>query len=84
VLGTSATGPWDVAAARPFVAEPALFAAPLVRQRDGSWALVGFRNTEPEGVLSFELTAPIPVRVGDGGLVAAPADVPSLPEVRPL
>ena len=24
-------------------------AAPLVQQRDGEWALIGFRNLEPEG-----------------------------------
>lgn len=84
--GESTTGPWDVASARPFEAEPALFAAPLVRQRDGGWVLVGFRNTESEGALSFEITAPIPVAVRDGGLVAAvPADeLPELGEGDPL
>jgi beta-fructofuranosidase len=35
VLGDSICGPWDIARARPFEAEPKLFAAPLVRQRDG-------------------------------------------------
>ena len=63
-----AHGPWDIASARPFTAEPNLFAAPLVRQRDGSWALVGFRNQEPEGILSFDILDPIPVAVRDGEL----------------
>jgi beta-fructofuranosidase len=83
VTGPSTTGPWDVDRARPFVAEPSLFAAPLVRQRDGGWALVGFLNTEPEGGDSFEITAPIPVRVTDGGLVAATEDLPVLLEPDP-
>ena len=68
VLGASPTGPWDIAAARPFEGDPKLFAAPLVQQRDGTWALVGFRNQEPEGILSFEILDPIPVALVDGEL----------------
>jgi beta-fructofuranosidase len=64
-------GPWNLADARPFEAEPGLFAAPLVQRRDGSWALLGFRNTEPEGAPAFEIVDPIPVRLEDGRLVAA-------------
>ena len=56
--GGSLTGPWDVSAAVPFRAEPTLFAAPLVQQRDGGWAPLGFRNREPEGILSFEIIDP--------------------------
>jgi beta-fructofuranosidase len=70
VLGDSLLGPWDIAAARPFVAEPDLFAAPLVQRRDGSWAFVGFRNLEPKGTLAFEILDPIPVHLRDGELVA--------------
>jgi beta-fructofuranosidase len=70
VTGDSLTGPWDIASARPFVDEPKLFAAPLVQQRDGEWAFVGFRNQEPEGILSFEILDPIPVRLVDGALRA--------------
>jgi len=69
VAGDSLTGPWDIERARPFVDDPALFAAPLVRERDGGWALVGFRNQEPEGILSFEIVDPIPVELRDGALV---------------
>jgi beta-fructofuranosidase len=69
VAGESLTGPWDVAAARPFRAEPDLFAAPLVQRRDSSWAFVGFRNLEPQGILSFEIIDPIPVRLEGGELV---------------
>ena len=70
VLGESVHGPWDIAAARPFTAEPKLFAAPLVQQRDGTWAFVGFRNQEPEGVLSFDILDPIAVGVRGGELRA--------------
>jgi beta-fructofuranosidase len=70
VLGESVTGPWDLTRARPFTDEPKLFAAPLVRQRDGTWAFLGFRNQEPEGVLSFELLDPIPLVLERGVLRA--------------
>ena len=50
-----------------------------MQQRDGSWALVGFRNLEPEGILSFEIIDPVPVRLEDGGLVADAAYVPNPP-----
>jgi beta-fructofuranosidase len=68
VLGASALGPWDIDAARPFEAEPKLFAAPLVRRRDGTWAFVGFRNQEPEGILSFEILDPIEVELRGSAL----------------
>ncbi len=71
VPGTSASGPWDIGLARPFTAEPDLFAAPLVQQRDGSWALVGFRNTEPRGELNFHIADPIPVGLDTHGALVA-------------
>ena len=57
---TTASRPGDDLTAEPFTAEPALFAAPLVQQRDGTWALVGFRNLEAHGVDGFEILDPIP------------------------
>ena len=48
-----------------------LLAAPLVQQRDGSWALVGFRNTEPKGIDAFEILDPIPVTLDDEGFLIA-------------
>ena len=42
-----AHGPWELDLARPFRGEPMLTAAPLVQRRDGTWALLGFRNLEP-------------------------------------
>jgi beta-fructofuranosidase len=70
LLGDSVFGPWDIAEARPLEADPKLFAAPLVQARDGTWAFVGFRNQEPEGILSFEIMDPIRVRLDDGALRA--------------
>jgi beta-fructofuranosidase len=68
VAGDSVLGPWDIGSAKPFREEPYLFAAPLVQDPTGEWAMVGFRNTEPEGVLQFEITDPIRVSVRDGAL----------------
>lgn len=71
VIGDSLSGPWDIAGARPFTGEPRLFAASLVQRRDRSWALLGFRNEEPDGAGSFEILDPIAVSVEHGQLRAA-------------
>ena len=55
MTGDSPLGPFDIATAQPFTPEPRLFAAPLVRRRDDSWALIGFR--EPH---DFRIVDPIP------------------------
>ena len=68
LTGPSLAGPWDIDQAKPFVAEPALFAAPLVQQRDSSWALIGFRNLESDGIFDFDITDPIPVELHDSAL----------------
>jgi len=67
----SPLGPWDLGRARPFTDEPALFAAPLVQMRDVTWALIGFRNLEPDGIPSYEILDPIPVRLAGDHLEAA-------------
>ncbi|MFI5953028.1 glycosyl hydrolase family 32 [Cryptosporangium sp. NPDC051539] len=71
VVGESPTGPWDLGRARPFAADPDLFAAPLVRGRDGGWVYLGFRNGDVEngGVEAFEVVDPIPVALVDGAMV---------------
>jgi Glycosyl hydrolases family 32 N-terminal domain len=64
-------GPWDIQRARPFTAEPDLFAAPLVQLRDESWVIMGFRNLEPKGIDAFEIIDPIPVTLDDEGYLVA-------------
>jgi beta-fructofuranosidase len=71
VPGQSVLGPWDITKARPFTADPYLFAAPLARRRDGSWAIVGFRNLEPQGQDGFFIHDPIPVTLDDDGYLIA-------------
>lgn len=68
VLADSCTGPWDIDTARPFQDDPVLSAAPLVQQRDGSWAFLGFRNQERLGIDSFEVIDPLPVTLRHGEL----------------
>jgi beta-fructofuranosidase len=69
VAGDSLTGPWELDRARPFAGEPLLTAAPLVQRRDGSWALLGFRNLEPDAPARLEVVDPIPVALRDGELI---------------
>jgi beta-fructofuranosidase len=68
--GAALTGPWDIAAARPFEAAPDLYAAPLVQRRDGSHALLGFLHREEDGIDSLAIVDPIPVALVDGTLRA--------------
>ena len=69
VAGASPTGPWDLDRARPFESEPTLTAAPLVQRRDGTWALLGFRNLEPAETAPLEILDPIPVALRGNALV---------------
>lgn len=59
VAGEAPLGPFDLTRAKPFLGDSKLFAAPLVQTREGEWVFVGFRNTEPEGVLNFHIIDPI-------------------------
>ncbi len=70
VVADSPLGPWDVRAAEPFLAEPRLFAGPLVHRRDGRAVLLGFRHLEEDGVDPLEVVDPVPVGVREGRLVA--------------
>jgi beta-fructofuranosidase len=65
------TGPFDIDQARPFTAEPDLFAAPLVQCRDGSWVILGFHNLESRGGDGFEICDPIPVALDADGYLTA-------------
>jgi beta-fructofuranosidase len=58
--GSDITGPWDLATARPFP-HPSLYAPRLVRDIDGTPALIGFLD-EVDGAFAGELTDPIRVR----------------------
>ena len=69
VAGESPTGPWGLDRARPFRGDPTLTAAPLVQRRDGSWALLGFRNLDPDATPELEVIDPIPVALRDGELI---------------
>jgi beta-fructofuranosidase len=74
VPSAGALGPWDMNKARPFLPEPDLFAAPIVRLRDGSSAIIGFRKPEPKGDpgnLGLEIIDPISVTLDDEGHLVA-------------
>jgi beta-fructofuranosidase len=64
-------GPFDIAAARPFTADPTLFAAPVVQRRDGGWVILGFHNLEDQGGEEFEICDPIPVGLDADGYLTA-------------
>lgn len=64
--GESLLGPWDLERARPFD-HPSLYAARLLRDVDGGWALLGFRDTEG-GRFVGEITDPLPVVADAEGL----------------
>ena len=52
-------GPFDVSRAVA-LSDDALYAGRLVRDRDGQWRLLAFRNRGPDGVFVGELTDPMP------------------------
>lgn len=68
--GDSLTGPFDVSRATP-VNAGSLYAGRLVRDRDGTLCLIGFRDVE-DGVFIGEIADPVPVTVTPDGLVRRP------------
>jgi beta-fructofuranosidase len=58
--GPTVIGPWDVARSQP-LRHPSLYAPRLVRDLDGSWALIGFVD-QVDNVFVGELTDPISAR----------------------
>ena len=69
--GPRTTGPWDVASAKPFQ-HPSLYAARLVRNIDGSWALIGFID-QVEGQFVGALSDPVAIHYSPrSGLEAGP------------
>jgi beta-fructofuranosidase len=82
VVGESLLGPFDLDAARPFLDDPRLFAAPLIHRRDGGWALLGFRRRSPEVGSELAVVDPIPVAWRDGELRRVWAPAPDLDDLR--
>jgi beta-fructofuranosidase len=70
---------FDLSTARPFEAEPDLFAAPLVQDRGGRWVFLGFLNLEAAGVDAFHILDPIPLDTAP--LRAAAGYVPVAPRL---
>ena len=66
VAGESLLGPWHISRAQPF-RHPSLYAARLVEERPGRWALLGFRDTE-DGSFVGEILDPLPVERDNGSL----------------
>lgn len=62
VVGEEATGPWDADAARPV--DAGIYAARLVKDLDGGWALLGFRDTI-DGEFIGEIADPVPFDFDD-------------------
>jgi beta-fructofuranosidase len=60
-VGESLLGPWDIAAARRLPV-PDLYAARLVRDRSGTWQVIGFRDGSVRGQFAGEIIDPIPLR----------------------
>lgn len=60
------TGPFDMSAAVPLTPE-ALYSARLIRQRDGSWALLAFENQQTDGTFDGRISDPIPFTITADG-----------------
>jgi beta-fructofuranosidase len=61
VVGESLLGPWDLRAARR-IPVPNLYAARLVRDRDGEWQLLGFRGGTATTDFAGEISDPVPLK----------------------
>lgn len=81
VNAPSLSGPFRVEDAYR-VTDESLYVGRLVRRRDGSWALMAFRNTAPDGSFVGELADPIPVTIDRGRLALADPDHPAFPPER--
>lgn len=64
-------GPWDLTRARPFTADPTLFAAPVVRRRDGSTVIFGFHHDGADR--SLWIGDPVPVTLDAEGYLVPSA-----------
>jgi len=66
VTGGSLLGPFDPSAAHP-VTDSALYSGRLVRDSDGRWVLLAFRNVDAHGAFVGELSDPMPIEVNSAG-----------------
>jgi beta-fructofuranosidase len=71
VPGKELSGPWDVERARPFTADPLLYAAPVVTLRDGTSAILGFHHDTGDEGPGLEISDPIPVTLDAEGYLVA-------------
>jgi beta-fructofuranosidase len=71
VPAESLAGPFDVSRARPFTADPLLYAAPIVTLRDGTSAILGFHLDVTDEGPGLEISDPIPVAVDAEGYLVA-------------
>lgn len=60
VPGDSLLGPFDIGAARPLT-DDTLYSGRVIRDRDGRWQLLAFRNRGEDGQFMGELSEPLPV-----------------------
>ena len=66
VVADSPTGPFDVSKATPLT-DDSLYVGRLVRDVDGSWALLAFHNQGPDGFIG-SISHPMPVELTPTGL----------------
>ena len=65
--GASVLGPFDVAAAHRLTDE-SLYSGRLVKEHDGAWSMLAFRNTHASGRFVGDITDPLRLQVaGEGG-----------------
>jgi len=66
VTGGSLLSPFDPSMAHP-VTDSALYSGRLVRDPDGCWVLLAFRNFDAHGAFIGELSDPMPVELTSAG-----------------
>jgi beta-fructofuranosidase len=66
-------GPYDLRNAKRIAGE-SLYSGRLVRDRGGCWVMLAFRNIDASGAFVGEITDPIPVGDGDGGITLSFTD----------
>jgi beta-fructofuranosidase len=60
VPGDSELGPFDLSRAA-LVVDQSLYSGRIIRDRDGNWVMVAFRNQDSRGRFAGEITDPLPI-----------------------